>query len=78
MCCALCAKPSNDGLQGKSWGYFGPEHPLRRLLAKVVSHPYFLYLIFVLILASSVLLAFDNPNVEQSKGAHLQPNIRKQ
>ena len=53
-------------LQGISMGIFAPDHWLRKLCAHIVLQRYFEYFVVVMIIASSVFLALDEPHVQDS------------
>jgi hypothetical protein len=44
---------------------FSPSNPVRVLAARITTHKYFEYIIIVLIVLSSILLAMDGPNLSK-------------
>ena len=60
------SSPANSkalGMEYSSLFIFSPSNPVRVLAARITTHKYFEYIIIVLIVLSSILLAMDGPNL---------------
>ena len=59
-------------LTGKSLYVFGPTHPVRTVLIRVVTHPAFDTTMFVGIFVSCVVMAMETPNMSEDLRARLE------
>ena len=51
-------------IEGKSLFLFGPESKVRQVLKEFIAHPYFENLIYYMIAMNSILLALDEPALD--------------
>ncbi|SPN97819.1 related to voltage gated Ca2+ channel [Cephalotrichum gorgonifer] len=62
--------PSMNPLKGKSLGVFSPENPIRKALCELLIHSWTEFIILVLIIAQTILLAIEAaPNVFEEGNA---------
>ena len=58
-------------LEGYSFGLFGRHNPLRVFCTNLITHKYFEYIVLLVIIASSVCLAIDEPGVDTASSKAL-------
>jgi hypothetical protein len=62
-------------LVGYSFGIFGPDNQIRDFCATLVTHKYFEYVVLVVIIASSICLAIDEPGMSTSSSTYRALNV---